>query len=191
MVILRRKIFRELRRSKTRSIIIIVCLALSMSIYAGFMLGYKNITASLRKSEDVTNYEDFRVAFSNYTSISTITSPDIKDVIPSISEYDYRIWQPSALRLGTEDFTAYIHGVPGDRRPLVNDIYIQKGEYFTDPNASEVLVEDHFAASQHLKINDTVLIFDGTDYVEYTIRGIVWSAEYTYVTNRLTLLPDM
>lgn len=190
MPILRRKIFREIKRSKLRSSIIIIALALSIAIYAGFMLGYKNIDASLKKSEEVTSYEDFRVVFDNYSSISTVTTPDIKEVVNTVSNYDYRIWKPSALRLGNEDFTAYIHGVPGDRRPRVNDIYLVEGEYFTSYNATEVLVEVHFADSQHLDVGDKLELFSGTDYREYTIKGIVWSAEYTYVTNRLTLIPD-
>ncbi|MCG3218891.1 MAG: FtsX-like permease family protein, partial [Candidatus Heimdallarchaeota archaeon] len=192
MTILNRKLLRELKTSKLRSSLIIIALGLSIAIYAGFMLGYKNIEASFDLSEEETNYEDFRVSFSNYTAIANITSPEITTVIDNIAEYDYRIWQPSALKVEGEatEFTAYIHGVPGDRRPIVNDVYMQKGEYFTSDNATEVLVETHFAKAQDLDLGDTIEIFSGEGFVEYTIVGIIWSPEYTYVTNRLTMLPD-
>ncbi|MHA1911784.1 MAG: ABC transporter permease [Candidatus Kariarchaeaceae archaeon] len=192
MTILNRKILRELKTSKLRSSLIIIALGLSIAIYAGFMLGYKNIEASFALSEEETNYEDFRVSFSNYTDISNITSPEITTLIDNIADYDYRIWQPSALKVeGKEtEFTAYIHGVPGERRPIVNDIYMQKGEYFTSDNATEILVETHFAKAQDLDLGDTVEIFNGEGFTEYTVIGIIWSPEYTYVTNRLTMLPD-
>ncbi len=197
MAILIKKIFRELWRSKARSIVVILTLGMSISIFAGFMLGYVNIVASFDETEHVTNYQDFRVSFNNYAHLSYLDNFD--EDVSGISSYDYRIWQPSALKIGTQDqeqegliqeYTTYIHGIPGDRLPRVNSFLIEEGEYFSSFNAPEILLNIHFAESKGIKVGDSVRIFNGTGYEPFLVRGVVWSPEYTYVVNRLTALPD-
>ncbi len=188
MVILIRKLLRELRHTKLRSLFIILTLSLSIAIYSGLVFAYKDIEASYTYSEEEAKFGDFRVNFDGYESTSILN--DLTDEISNIESYDYRIWQPTALKIQEEYFTTYVHGIEDDRRPRVNDLYISKGEYFSGIDLNEVLVESRFAQAKDLEVNDTLEIFNGIDYDEFTVRAIVWSPEYTYVTNRLTLLPD-
>ena len=187
MGILSKKLYRDLRYNKGRSFSIIFIVAIATSLYGGLNLAYVNIQDTFESNEETTHIESVRFILDNYTNPDLINLDSILDR----SNWDYRLAELTTLQIPNDDgiYTAVLFGVPGDRRPLVNDFIINDGSYFQSTNSSNILLSDTFMKANNLELNDVVLL--PTVDQELTITAKIFSPEYVYNVNPSSGLPDV
>ncbi|MHA2252600.1 MAG: ABC transporter permease, partial [Candidatus Kariarchaeaceae archaeon] len=188
MGILSKKLYRDLRYNKGRSLSIIIIVALATSLYGGLNLGYVNIQNTFEDNERKTHIESVRFIFENYTTPESI---DLNG-ISSVEYWDYRLSEITSMQIPGENaiYTAVMFGVPSDRRPRVNDIIIKEdGDYFETQASQKVLLSDTFMIANDLDVDDKVLL-PSID-TELTIGAKIFSPEYVYNVNPSSGLPDI
>lgn len=187
MGILSKKLYRDLRYNKGRSFSIIFIVAIATSLYGGLNLAYVNIQDTFESNEETTHIESVRFILENYTNPDLINLDSILDR----SNWDYRLAELTTLQIPNDDgiYTAVLFGVPGDKRPLVNDFIINDGSYFQSVDSSNILLSDTFMKANNLELNDVVLL--PTVEQELTITAKIFSPEYVYNVNPSSGLPDV
>lgn len=80
--------------------------------------------------------------------------------------------------------------LPAPREPVINDLVLSAGNWFSGPSASEVIVSQAFASQRGLQPGDRLeLIMDG-QRKELRIVGIGVSAEFVYLIPPGGVAPD-
>ncbi|MCE7735701.1 MAG: FtsX-like permease family protein [Candidatus Heimdallarchaeota archaeon] len=187
MGILSKKLYRDLRYNKGRSLSIILIVALATGLYGGLNLAYVNIQDTFESNEEKTHIESVRYLLENFTDPNLI---DL-DSISGIDYWDYRLAEVTSLQLPNDDgiFTAAIFGVPGDRQPKVNNFIINDGEYFQSNVSESILLSETFMKANDLELNDKVIL--PAIGKELTIGAKIFSPEYVYNVNPSSGLPDI
>lgn len=189
MGILMKKVFRDLRTNKGRSISIIFIIMLATGLYFGLFLMYHNTVGSFDLLEEDSKIESVRFRVSNYVNLN-----DLSFDYSEITAWDYRVAEITNLKISENDdssFTAPIFGIPGDRIPRVNYFKIIEGEYFSGSNVSEVIMLKNFMDKNELVIGDKVFLNTPQGSKEMTIVAQVASSEYLYAVNPISGLPDL
>ncbi len=71
--------------------------------------------------------------------------------------------------------------MPAERVPVINDIHIVSGSYFTDAQERQVIINQRFGEENDLKIGDTIeATLEGVRET-LTIVGTAYSPEYVYL----------
>ena len=80
--------------------------------------------------------------------------------------------------------------MPERRDPVLNDLYIREGRYFSSGRSDEILVSEAFAEANRLAPGDRLGAVINGAREEFTIVGIALSPEYVYEIGSAAILPD-
>lgn len=80
--------------------------------------------------------------------------------------------------------------MPERRDPVLNDLYIREGSYFSPGRNDEVLVSEAFAEANDLETGDRLGAVINGARQEFTIIGVALSPEYVYEIGSAAVLPD-
>ncbi len=194
MGILSKKVYRDLRYNKGRSLSIILIVALATALYGGLFLAYVNISETFDNNEEKANIESVRFII-NGTNPALIDTLDLGN-LQSVDAWDYRLSMVTSLELDGDDktYTAAIFGVPGDRRPKVNDFIItddEVPEYFDGASSQTIFLIEQFVHIKDLEMGDQVNLYTPSGVQKITIESKVFSPEYIYNVNPKSGLPDV
>ena len=187
-----RMLLRDMLKAKGRVLATLILIMIGVNSYMGFAQSADNLESSYD-----TIYDDLNMCDANiYTEPmdpgdidillnTTFSDPDLNEVVDAL---DSAVIEPRLVMEGKADIggssnaKAIVMGIPGDRHPKVNDILVEKGEYFSSSNSSELLVERAFAGYNGLELGDEVHLMIGTYsgiiHLNMTIDGLVVSPEY-------------
>lgn len=186
MSILRKKILRDISRSKFRAIVIVLTIFVSTALVVGLNNAAIDIDESFKKSFEELNAYDLSV-------ITGLTSMDVaqelKAAITNVKDIETRIFLKTELieLEPARDFNGHWISIPGGRRPLVNDIKLSgQGSYFSEPYAAECLVNIQFAKARAISIGQSLTLKYGPLKTQFSVIGIVMSPEYFYVVDEET-----
>jgi len=183
--VLDRKLLRELYRSKGLLLAITSIIALGVMCYVAMQSAYQNLQAAKLNYYYQCRMADFWIDVKKVP----VTELEPLGSMPDVVEVRSRI-QFSAI-VDIEDVAEPLNGIvismPARRQPVLNDIVIRKGGYFTDRRDNEVIVNDSFAREHglfpgqwiHLLLNNRrqELFIVGTAIVKTWIRAkLVMSA---------------
>ena len=173
MGILRKKILRDISRSKFRSGVIVLTIFISTALVVGLNNAAIDVDESFQKSFDKLNAYDISVS-TEFTSMDIVQ--DLKAINSNIQEIEARLFLKTELLEiePSRDFNGHWISIPGTRRPLVNNIQIQEqGTYFSTPNAAECLVNVQFAKARDISIGSNILLKYGHLKTQFTLIGII------------------
>ncbi len=80
--------------------------------------------------------------------------------------------------------------MPERRDPVLNDLYIRDGRYFSPGRSDEILVSEAFAEANELRPGDRIGAVINGAREEFTIVGIALSPEFVYEIGSAAILPD-
>jgi putative ABC transport system permease protein len=112
--------------------------------------------------------------------------------IPGITELRPRIVQKVTVDLPdvNKPLSGQVISLPENPAPVINNVRILRGGYFTTLDLYEVLVLDAFARARGLAPGDKLRLLVNGKQQELTITGTVGSAEYVFVVGPGGLLPS-
>lgn len=189
MGILAKKVFREIRRNKGRSISIVAILMVSTGLYAGLLLAYEGAIDTFDGMEDDSSMHSVRYSLNDYVNIENLSLSGIEH----IENWDARISTITAMRVeeyAKETYTTPLFGVPQDRIPLVdNYASFEGGTYFTGKD--QIITITQFVKGQKMEIGQKLFLETPLGKKELILVGEVTSPEYIYNVNPISGLPDM
>lgn len=189
MGILTKKLYRDIRQNKGRSLSIIIIVVIASGLYGGILLTSINAVDTFEQLEIDTNMESVRYSLNDFINIENFTLTSFASDV----DWDYRIASVTSLRLeenSTTSFTAPIFGVPIDHRPKVNDFIIESGEYFTD-DQDQIMIVTQFFQGHELEIGDEIWIETPGGREKMELQGEIFSSEFVYMVNPASGLPDI
>ncbi len=189
MSLLMKKLFRELREMKLRSIIIILSIAMSIAFYGGLLLLKQNVQESLDQTYETLHYE--HAAFRSYNYFYPENISDLKDIDDNIIEIDYRLTLLITIIYQGKQYSSALHGISSLPEPIINRLSLENGNWITNTSENAVLMDQHFATPRHIYPGDKILIKLGEYNNTYLVKGIVFSPEYKYMVNPEILLPEL
>jgi putative ABC transport system permease protein len=112
--------------------------------------------------------------------------------VPGVAQWRERIQFAATVDLPDIDapINARVVSLPDLREPVINDILLRRGNYFTDQRANEVIVSDAFARHHGLKPGDSVHLIINRRMQPLWIVGTAISSEFTYMIDTGSVIPD-
>ena len=185
---LNRKLLRDLWKMRGQALAIAMVVAAGVSLYVTYLANYE----SLRRSQ-AAYYERQRFGdvFATLKRAPLSLAAEIQ-ALPGVTAIELRV--VAEVVLDVEGLDEPAHGrlvsIPGDRRPLVNDLFLRRGRWIDAGRADEVIASEGFANAHGLGPGDTIAaIINGTRRT-LTIAGVAISPEYIYVIRASELVPD-
>lgn len=179
MLILIKKAFRDLTRSKLRSISIIMAIALSVGLGIGLVNATKDAFESFDKRLEVTNYEDIDVHV-EMDEIDLEAIESIEGVETAVGRLLFRV----QVQIGEERYKAHWISSPyqiSKPHSPVNGYQITEGDYIESESSAQCLVGNLFADANSLGQGDELEIFYDNFTINLTVSGVAASPEYIYV----------
>lgn len=185
MGILQRKILRDIRRTKFRASVIILTIFLSTALLVGMNNAAVDVDESFEHSFAELKTYDINIT-TEFTSMNIAQKPKSAD--ENIKEIETRLFLKAELLEVEEgrDFNSHWLSIQGSRRPLVNDIKLHNENYFSDPNATECLVNSQFAEAHNILIGESLTLKFGLLETQFSVIDIITSPEYIYVVDAET-----
>jgi putative ABC transport system permease protein len=90
----------------------------------------------------------------------------------------------------TKPLNGLVLSLPDRREPVINDVVIRRGGYFSDRRRNEVIVSDAFAAHHHLAPGQWIHLVLNNRRQELFIVGTAISSEFVYLMPPGGLAPD-
>jgi len=188
MAPLHRKLVRELRASG----VVIFSVILITGIGTACFVAMRSAHRSLSQARDAY-YAQGRMA-DFWITLKKIPRSETKHLldVPGVTELHLRIRSPVTVDL--EDTVKPLAGValslPDTRRPVLNQIQIVRGEYFTPQRRNEVIVNDVFASAHQLQIGQTIGVNIAGRRQELVLVGTAFSCEFIYPLGPAAIVPD-
>ncbi len=189
MRILDKKLLRGIARSKGQA------LAATMVILCG-AASYICMASAHRDLKDTRDayYKTCRFAdFTIHLERAPMTAMTRLYDIPGVREVRGRIVEDAKIFVkGTDESKiGRIVSMPDLRRPVINDISIESGNYFLEGTRNEVIVNDPFVKANGLKVGDTIEALIDEKKHKLRIVGTALSPEYVYmIRNPQEIIPD-
>lgn len=176
MTALRRKLLRDLRRSRTQ------VLSIAAVVGCGVMaaMAMRSTLAAVREARD-RYYTEYRFGhvFASVTRAPESLARRIL-ALPGVGAVATRVVLMATLDVPglPEPATGQIVSIPERPQAMPNDLYLRHGSY---PSAAdEVLVSDQFAEKNSLTVGDSLGAVINGRWQRLRIAGVATSPEYVY-----------
>ncbi|MFX0086586.1 MAG: ABC transporter permease [Candidatus Hodarchaeota archaeon] len=199
MKILTKKIFREIRFNKFRSMVIILTVMLTITLGIGLFTLKQSLDESLAAHHKTLNNADLRIRLNNYNLtennvLAWLENPKIHEA--GISDLEGRIFHYSSIIYKNKTYKAYLIGI-GEHN-TINQLKLVKGtDQLSDSqplinqlSTNQVLLERHFGKMLFgggAELNDELTIqINNTSAISMEISGFVVDSDYLYPVDEQT-----
>jgi len=177
---LQRKLLRDIGGSKAQFGAVAAVIALGIAAFVGVYASYLNLQVSYAYTYDTLDMGDY------FVTVDSVPERAVREMndIPGVHATGHVVGNVK-LDLDTESgerVEGKIVSLPSDSRPVVGDVLLESGSYFTPGNKREVLIAPLFAEYHALEPGDSLTVERGTSKTSYTIAGIAIHPEYIWVS---------
>ena len=188
MSVLDRKLLRELRASHGLLLAIISIIAAGVADFVALSSSHRNLTEARRRYYAQCRMADFWIDMKKVpvTDLSRVAAlPGVIETRPRI-----QFFVPVDLEGVTEPINGLVLSLPDRRQPVLCDIVLQQGDYFTDRRENEVIVNDVFARRHKLRPGQWIYLVLNNRRQELFIVGTAISSEFIYLLGPGAIIPD-
>jgi putative ABC transport system permease protein len=186
--VLDRKLSRELVHSGLMLLAITGIIAIGVGCYMAMSSCHRNLSIGLQQYYTQCQMADFSI------ELKRAPLADVAAVarLPGVLEIRPRIQSFTTVDL--EDSDELINGLvlslPDRRQPVINDIVLRQGGYFTDRRDNEVIVNEAFARHHKLYPGQWIHVLVNNRRQELFIVGTAISSEFVYLLGPGAIIPD-
>ncbi len=177
---LQRKLLRDMGSSKAQFGAVAAVIALGIATFAGVYASYLNLHVSYEYTYDVLQMGDY------FITVDYLPERAVREMheIPGVHAEGQVVGNVKLDMdtAGGERVEARIVSLPSDSRPLVSDVTIVSGTYFSPGDKREVLLPPLFAEYHDLQPGDSLTIEHGASKTSYRVAGIAIHPEYLWVS---------
>lgn len=188
MSMLDRKLARELRTSGGLLVAITSIMAVGVGCYVALGFAYENLSSAKREYYARCRMADFAIEVKK----APLAELPPLEKLPGVVEIRPRIqfFATVDLERVKEPLNGIVLSLPDRREPVINDIVLRRGGYFTDVRDNEVIVNDSFAKRQGLHPGQWIHLLLNNRRQELFIVGTAVSSEFTYLVGPGAITPD-
>ncbi|RUL85544.1 ABC transporter permease [Tautonia sociabilis] len=183
-----RKLIRDLLGSGAVVLAIAGIIAVGVSCFVAMRSAYHNLGEAKDRYYARCRMADFSVELKK----APVSEASVLGELPGVTEIRTRIQQFVIVDL--EGVDAIINGqvlsLPDRHAPIINDIVIRRGGYFTGRPEDEVIVNDAFARHHGIEPGDTVHLLMGDRRRGFRVVGTAISSEFVYLLGPGAIVPD-
>jgi putative ABC transport system permease protein len=176
---LHRKLFRDISASKVQFGAVIFIILLGVTMFVGAYGAYLNLGNSYQTSFEKLGMADYWVTVDYIDQRAARQLDDIPGVTAEgriIGEVNIDLVEESG-----EKVVGRVVSMPPHERPLLNNVQVVSGSYFSEPSGREILVEKHLADYHKFEPGDWLTLEREGSKAHFKIVGIVTSPEYIWV----------
>ncbi len=186
--VLDRKLMRELWHQKG----LIIAITTLISVGVMCFIYMRSITHNLKRAK-ARYYATSRMAdFWIDVKKVPVAELDVVTNLRGIAEIRPRIKFLATVDLPhvPEPVNGLVLSLPDRRRPIINEITLKSGSYFSDQGRDEVLINEAFAVKHKLKAGDRIHLLLNNRRQELQIIGTASSSEFVYLVGPGAIFPD-
>ncbi len=188
MSVLDRKLRRELTSSKVLLLAIVSIIAVGVACLVAMGSAYHNLNEAKRRYYAQCRMADF------WIDLKKAPLSDLARVaeVPGVAEIRPRIQFSATVDLESADrpLNALVFSLPDERRPIINDVLLRQGGYFTGGRLNEVIVNEAFAKKHALKPGQRIHLLLNNRRQELFIVATAISSEFLFLLGPGAMAPD-
>jgi len=186
--VLNRKLGRELKASWGLLLAITSIIAVGVACLISMGSAYNNLGEAKRRYYAQCRMADFSIEL---TKVPLAELAPLAEM-PGITEIRPRIQFFVTVDLdGTnKPLNGLVLSLPDRREPILNDVVLRQGGYFTDTRKNEVIVNDAFAREHKLHPGMWIHLVLNNRRQELFIVGTAISSEFVYLLGPGAIVPD-
>ncbi len=188
MSVLDRKLRRELFAAKGLLAAVIGIIVVGISSFVSMASLYFNLEQSRLDYYAQCRMADFSVSLKKIP----LTELDRLSEIRQITEFRPRISFPVTVDLEDvyKPLSGMVLSLPEEPAPIIDNIVLRRGGYFTSRRRGEVIVNEKFAEQRHIKPGDYIHLVLNNRREELYVVGTAISSEFVYLLAPGGLIPD-
>lgn len=177
--ILLRKLLRDLWARKTPLAVIIAIVAIG----TGSLIMNASVYRDLKFARD-DYYREYRLAD---LSVSLKRAPEsavrLVEQTPGVAEARGRVVLPALLDLPnqSEPITGLVISMPETNEPVLNDLLLRQGTWFSGPEVAEAILNHRFAEANGFVPGDRIKVLLLDEQHDVLVVGTAMSPEYVYL----------
>lgn len=176
MGILNRKLIRDLWQAKGQFISVLVVVIIGVMFYSGINSGFRNMSGASERYYKEYRFGDLWAHF--YRAPENIEKK--AEALPFVKMATGRVVQDVNIGISGENAVIRLITVPDVKKDIVNDIVIQSGNYFSDGDNNQCLVDAGFFKAHGFKEGNYIYPIINGNEVRLKISGSVINPEYVY-----------
>jgi len=181
MTTLDRKLFRDIRYSWPMLLAVSAIIAVGIGCFVGMMSAAQNLEYARSSYYSTCRLADF------WIDLKKAPTQEVRRLarLPGISEIRDRIQFRVVLDLpgSRKPIGAMVLSLPDQKAPVINNIILRKGTYFTHGRANEVIVSEKFAEARNIEPGDIITAVLNNQRKELVVTGTAISAEFVYMAS--------
>lgn len=188
MSALDRKLARDLRGAAGMLLAITGIIVVGVTCFVGLSSAYVNLAESKRRYYEQCRMADFSVELKKVPLAELAPLAEL----PGVAAIRPRIQFYAAVDLPevAEPLNGLVLSLPDRPQPIINDVVLRRGSYFTDRRENEVLVSESFAQYHRLRPGQWIHLLLNNRRQEVFIVGTAISSEFVYLLGPGRVTPD-
>jgi len=186
--VLDRKLRRELKASGGLLLAIVSIIAVGVACLVSMGSAYNNLGEAKRRYYTQCRMADFSIELKKVPLAEFAPLAEL----PGVTEIRGRIQFHATVDLEkvAKPLNGLVLSLPDRREPIINDVVLRRGGYFTDTRENEVIVNDAFAREHKLHPGDWIRLVLNNRRQELFIVGTAISSEFVYLLGPGAIMPD-
>jgi putative ABC transport system permease protein len=186
--VLDRKLRREVRATWPMLTAIVSIIAVGVACYVAMASAYNNLDEAKTEYYRQCRMADFWIDVKK----APLAELDSVARLPGVAEIRPRIQFYATVDLDGVDrpINGQIFSLPDRREPIINDIDLVRGSYFTDRRQNEVIVNAAFADYHRLRPGQWIRLVLNNRQQELFIVGTAISSEFVYLLGPGAITPE-
>ncbi len=180
MATIQRKLWRDLRRQLWQFAAVGLIVLLGVALFGASYMAYQNLNSSYQYSYEQLKFMDFLVTQRQLPGEAVQTL----ETLPGVAATQGRLQRELRVEMPEMDAKraeGRVISLPLETRANVNDVKIERGDYFRADSTPQVLVLKNFAEYHGLEPGDILALTIGEETVNFRVQGIATSPEYLWV----------
>ncbi len=186
--VLDRKLLREVRSSGVMLVAIGSIIAVGVMCFIYMRTTYYNLSLAKFRYYNQCRMADFWIELKKAPLVDVerlLDVPGVTAIRPRI-----QFFATVDLERVPVPLNGLVLSLPDQREPIINDIVIQSGGYFTDRKLEEVIVNSAFARKHNIHPGQTIHLLLNNRRQELQVVGTAISSEFVYLVSPGAIAPD-
>jgi putative ABC transport system permease protein len=186
--VLDRKLRRDLWSSKWLLLAIVAIIAVGVACLTALGSAYNNLNEAKRRYYAQCRMADFWIDLKK----APLAELEPLGEMAGVAEIRPRIGFAATVDLEGADrpLNGLVLSLPESRQPILNDVVLKRGGYFTPRRENEVLVNEAFAKAHKLGPGDWIHLILNNRRQELLVVGTAISSEFVYMLGPGAIVPD-
>ena len=181
MSVLDRKLRRDILQSWGMLLAVSAIIAVGIGCFIGMLAASRNLEIARNDYYSTCRLADFWIDLKK----GPVQEVRRLAMVPGVSEIRDRIQFRVVLDLpdSIKPVGAMVISLPDEPAPVINNIIIRKGTYFTHGRANEVILSEKFAKARGIEPGDTIAAVLNNQRKDLIVTGTAISAEFVHMAS--------